>query len=442
MIWNDLKKRAQEMSAFYWLILGFFPMIAATMYLFGSVETVWPQIPLHSAIEVVGSLALMALAVILAKMSQDELSFRSHWFCLGLFSMGCADLIHSLVEPGELFVWFHSMAIFSGGVFTSLVWLTQENDNLTDNTDKTTGIMAYLFGLWLVHAVVTTFSPGVVPAMLDQGQFTTAAWVLNIGGGLGFSIAAIKFGSLYLRKQEFSVLLFFMICVLNATAGLFFKYSQLWDSDWWLWHFLRLLAALYALGYMGTLLRQNLLAVGERDQLKLLLAQVRNQQEVLEKSVRQKANKEHLNQELLGVRSLAELGEVLLQNLARVCNVRVGLFYIVDRFGKIKIVGSYSHPDPDEIIEEISIGEGLVGTAVLEQRSLFLKDVPADYMPLKSGTCTIPLKQVYVYPFSHGAEVLAVVELGSLDVLTDESLAFITEIEVSVITSIMSMQKG
>ncbi len=84
----------------------------------------WIQKPFHSFLEATGALVAIILAILLFR-NETQVSIKTHilWVSCALICMGVLDGIHSLVEPGESFVWLHSVATFSGGLLFAMVWL-------------------------------------------------------------------------------------------------------------------------------------------------------------------------------------------------------------------------------------------------------------------------------------------------------------------------------
>jgi diguanylate cyclase (GGDEF)-like protein/PAS domain S-box-containing protein len=90
-----------------------------------------------------------------------------------------------------------------------------------------------------------------LPAMLNEDKsFTIWANVLNVVGGVGFFLAALKFIILYRQSYNNDELLFAGHAMLFGIAGVLFVNSTIWDMQWWLWHFLRLFAYIIALYFL------------------------------------------------------------------------------------------------------------------------------------------------------------------------------------------------
>ncbi|MCJ8271591.1 MAG: sensor domain-containing diguanylate cyclase, partial [Psychrosphaera sp.] len=74
--------------------------------------------------------------------------------------------------------------------------------------------------------------------------------LLNVVGGILLFISAVKLIWSYQRYKNIDDLLFCLHCSLFGAAAIMFQQSSLWDTSWWGWHILRLLAYAIALWFV------------------------------------------------------------------------------------------------------------------------------------------------------------------------------------------------
>ncbi|MDH5546263.1 MAG: response regulator [Gammaproteobacteria bacterium] len=223
----------------------------------------WDYEPFHALVESVGSFAAVLLAVIIISMRRSEnLSPSYIWVATTLMGMGLLDGFHAGVEPGEVFVWLHSLATFVGGVTFALVILP-------DRVSRIPGIRSVPYVVAFISVLVGILSlalPEKIPAMVVEGDFTDVAEFLNITGGVGFLVAWVFFAwshKFHVRREE--RLLLANHCLLFGIAGLLFHFSELWDATWWLWHMLRLFAYLVILWFFIDVYLQNIRHISENE---------------------------------------------------------------------------------------------------------------------------------------------------------------------------------
>ena len=204
------------------------------------IDITFISIPLHSVLEALGGgIAIVISMMFYMKYRNKSVLTHFNWTTTALLAMGIIDIFHASVMPGKMFVWLHSIAVFFGGIFFISVWFKEKKVSKTIYN-----ILPFSFVLFpIMVSVLSIIYSEYVPSMLNSDKtFTTAANMLNIVGGLGFFIAAIKFILLYKKDNEMEKLLFAGLSMLFGIAGVLFVSSVVWDMQWWLWHTLRLSA--------------------------------------------------------------------------------------------------------------------------------------------------------------------------------------------------------
>ena len=206
---------------------------------------VWMEGPIHAAIEAVGAFAGLTLAAFLLLMRRYK-SYYSHHLSTAsaLLGMGVLDAFHACSSPSNNFVWLRATGTLVGGLGFALVWLPTNSRS----SGRSVLFPVLFLAVALSLGVVTNATPGLIPSMVSAGQFTPLAIILNLIGGAGFLAAAGWFLKRFRRTASVDDLLFASFCLLFGMAGAVFSLSQLWDADWWWWHFLRLAAYIAVLG--------------------------------------------------------------------------------------------------------------------------------------------------------------------------------------------------
>ncbi|MGD2063477.1 MAG: ATP-binding protein [Nitrospirota bacterium] len=242
----------------------------------------WPNEPLHALVEGVGAFIALCLAALLLHLDSRGQAAQHHRPIAGAFiAMGLLDVAHAATAVGNAFVWFHSIATLAGGALFSLVWLPRRH-------------VTWL-GVWTITIVCAGLVVGSVlggdrlPAMIQGGEFTTAARALNIVGGVLFLSAGARLLLGYWTTRDHDDLLFTLLCGLLGGAGALFELSQLWDLTWWTWHLLRLFAYGIGLSFMVLHVRR------EETKLRRSNAALGRARRVLEQTV---ADLERSNREL------------------------------------------------------------------------------------------------------------------------------------------------
>ncbi len=231
-----------------------FPFLTVfAVILIGILNTLFPQQwvsePLRSAVESLGFLAGMSLGVLLLTQHHDDTDalFRV-WVPTGLISMSVIGEFHSFLPFENTFVWLHSLAMLSGGLyFTSGLVLFKLRPAGRSILLFFTGTAALILG------VISLSNPGILPQMLSGGKFTVTTIAMTTAGGLFFLIAAVVFFIRYLNSRNSGELLFACFSGLHSAAGISFAFELPWQQGWWLLH---ALSYFVLLGYTFTIFKQ------------------------------------------------------------------------------------------------------------------------------------------------------------------------------------------
>ena len=208
----------------------------------------WQNPALHSALEAIGGMIAVTMAALLYQLSQGKAETKFSLLAIAFLGMGLLDIFHSLLPPGQSFVFLHSLAVFIGGVFFSLVWL---NRIFKERLLSESGWPFFIAGGGATTIFVWgVFFPEAVPLMVSAGKFTSFAVILNFIGGITFLLGGAAFALDFLRFRKKDDYLFFFLAIMFGLAGILFKYSSLWNGEWWLWHFIRLGAYLIVLTFV------------------------------------------------------------------------------------------------------------------------------------------------------------------------------------------------
>jgi diguanylate cyclase (GGDEF)-like protein/PAS domain S-box-containing protein len=206
----------------------------------------WTGVAVHTALEMSGAITALFVAIFLLR--YERFGRGTHFnirIAAALISMGVLDGFHAIVTPGNTFVWLHSIATFYGGLLFSFIFLPAKW--LTFNA-------SYWPRIALISAMaigMTSFIyPEFIPLMIQNGEFTLIAILLNAIGGILLFASAIQLLLTYQKHKNTDDLLFGLHCSLFGAAAITFQQSSLWDTPWWGWHILRFLAYAVALWFV------------------------------------------------------------------------------------------------------------------------------------------------------------------------------------------------
>jgi len=155
------------------------------------------------------------------------------------------------------------------------------------------------------------------------------------------------------------------------------------------------------------------------------------------------ANVNHLNQQQQWLQqSLIELAnsiqqvdsvqELATSSITQFCHnldAKIGAIYFIDTDNResqsFKLLGSYAFTWRKNLSNAYKMGEGLVGQAALEQRSIILQNTPDDYIKIESALGEMPPRNIIVVPIILQDRTLGVIEIGFTDTVNKNQQEYI-----------------
>lgn len=127
-----------------------------------------------------------------------------------------------------------------------------------------------------------------------------------------------------------------------------------------------------------------------------------------------KSGTNDLNAILRGDRKLEDVTEKSLAYLCEYLGAGVGAFYLFDdKSGELLINATYAMTRRKNLAERFKLGDGLVGEAAKEKKTICLTNVPSDYMPISSAIGEGKPLNIAAVPLLHDDRLVGVLEIGS-----------------------------
>jgi HAMP domain-containing protein/signal transduction histidine kinase/CheY-like chemotaxis protein len=164
-------------------------------------------------------------------------------------------------------------------------------------------------------------------------------------------------------------------------------------------------------------------AQGEVAELKDNINQmIANLRETTQRNAEQdwlKTNLASISGMLQGQRDLAAVTQLIMSEVTPMVNAQHGGFFLVEQTldgpPELTLAASYGYtPHRSELASRFGIGEGLVGQAAFERKTIAITDVPPGYIKVGSGLGDATPADVLVMPVLFEDQVLGVIELASL----------------------------
>ncbi|HEY1509579.1 MAG TPA: HAMP domain-containing protein [Solirubrobacteraceae bacterium] len=140
---------------------------------------------------------------------------------------------------------------------------------------------------------------------------------------------------------------------------------------------------------------------------------------------------------LQGQRDLAAVTQLIMSEVTPTVNAQHGAFFLAEPAREhdveLALAASYGYtPRASEMRDRFAIGEGLVGQAAFERKTISLTDVPAAYIKVGSGLGEAAPADILVMPVLFEDQVLGVIELASLRPFSDVNRDFLERITETI----------
>ena len=166
---------------------------------------------------------------------------------------------------------------------------------------------------------------------------------------------------------------------------------------------------------------------------------IRNLKDTTQKNMEQdwlKTNLARFTRILQGQRDLLAVAELILSELAPLVSAEHGVFYIKESEEEqeevLSLLGSYAYTERKNLSHKFRPKEGVVGQCLLEKKRILLRNVPEDYIRIRSGLGEATPYNIVVMPVIFEGQVRAVIELASFEPFSETHLAFLDQLMESI----------
>ncbi len=156
--------------------------------------------------------------------------------------------------------------------------------------------------------------------------------------------------------------------------------------------------------------------------------------QALKKAEHESANKNwllsgnfELNEKTRGERGAGEVAKAVIDQLCTYLKAQIGVIYLFEN-GLLTLAGSYAFHSRKQNANVIKLGEGLVGQAAQEKKTIIFTEVPDDYIKINSGLGNISPKNIIILPLLQDGALKGVLEIGASRTFSDLDMQFLNMI--------------
>jgi len=143
-------------------------------------------------------------------------------------------------------------------------------------------------------------------------------------------------------------------------------------------------------------------------------------------------------------KNINELSTNVIKNLVGFLNANQGGVFLYNDMRKddihLELVASYAYNQERKKKKKIYLGEGLVGTCALEKATIYMTDIPNDYITITSGLGGASPKSILIVPLKVEELILGVIEIASFNQFQKYEIEFIEKVS-ETIASTLSIAK-
>jgi hypothetical protein len=144
--------------------------------------------------------------------------------------------------------------------------------------------------------------------------------------------------------------------------------------------------------------------------------------------------------------NLEMLGDRVIEETVRYMKANQGSIFVLEEQGTeqehLRLVASRAWDRKKYLQKEIGIGEGLVGQAAIERRTIFLTKVPQDYINITSGLGVANPRCILIVPLRSEEQIVGVIELASFTIYQDFEIKFLERVGESIASTVITTKNN
>ena len=174
-----------------------------------------------------------------------------------------------------------------------------------------------------------------------------------------------------------------------------------------------------------------------KDNINQMIANLRDTTQRNEEQDWLKTNLARISGLMQGQRELGTVSQLIMSELTPTVSAQHGAFFLAERAAdngagegevRLRLIASYGYTRHAGVPDTFRLGEGLVGQAAVEQKSILISRAPADYIRISSGLGDALPANIIVMPLLFEEQLLGVIELASLAPYSDVHRTFLGQL--------------
>lgn len=144
--------------------------------------------------------------------------------------------------------------------------------------------------------------------------------------------------------------------------------------------------------------------------------------------------------------NMHEFGYAIVSNLIDYIQFNQGAIYGFDTASddetNYRALAAVAYGRRKILDKSFGIGEGLIGRCAYEKRTIYLTDIPKDYINITSGLGDAPPNTVLIVPCIENDKVYGIIEVASFNSIEEYQIEFIEKLGESIASTLSDLRKS